>query len=522
MTDKQKIVAAAYLRVSTRDQVNGRGHGEKVSLDEQRDAALNVCAENGWEVGPEYREEGASASREDFANRPQMQRLIADAAAGAFQAVAAFADTRFDRNTKGGIRLILALSDAGIRYLAVPGTLYDLEDPFGILRKVFASTTSEADAKNRAAAIKSGKRGLRSRGVWPEARCPFGFGWQKGPRGVSGAGKPVLDEREASAVKLIYRLAEQGNRPQEIVDELTGRGVLTRSQAEWQDFREGKREQPSRPAAPWDPGVIVRMVRRREYIGEWRTDGQTLWADAPAPLIGKTQWARAQRAVERKAVRGPRRQLRDFLLQGHLFCAKCGKRMTVAQPFSERSWRYYRCSKRCRPNLRAQVIEEAVWAEVSAVLRDPERLRKGVENFREHGLEAWREERGTIELAVIGCEQTIAKAEEGFLYHLWDEGRVSAIQQMQLDKKADLEKQIAALTEQIEKGERQEARLIATQDLAKRLKDPDKMSFEDKRRALEGLGIEIIMPAEESEKPVIRWHGAGLVASGPDLKGGSR
>lgn len=524
-----EVKAALYLRVSTRDQVNGRGHGEKVSLDEQRAAALRVCAENGWEAGPEYREEGASASRADFANRPQMQRLIADAAAGGFQAVAAFADTRFDRNTKGGIRLILALSDAGIRYLAVPGTLYDLEEPWSILRKVFASTTSEADAKNRAAAIKSGKQGLRSRGMWPEARCPFGYRWQKAPRGVSGEGKPVLDKREAAAVKLIYRLAEQGNRPQEIADELTRRGVLTRSQEQYRQYAEDPERTPMPTrhdelyaGSPWDPGVIVRMVKRREYLGEWRPDGQTLWADAPPPLIGKPQWARAQRAVERRVERRARKHVRQFLLQGYLVCDICGKRMTVAQPFNERSWRYYRCSKRCRPNIRAERIEEKAWAAVAEVLRKPDQIREGAEKYREHGIEAWREERGTIELAVIGCDATIEKAEQGYLDGVFTAERAKIIQDQQAKKKADLEKQIAALTEQIERGERREARLLATEDLARRLKDPDRMSFEEKRWALEGLGVDKIVVPEDPEKSVISLLGAPLAAIRPELKGGSR
>jgi hypothetical protein len=332
----------------------------------------------------------------------------------------------------------------------------------------------------------------------------------------------VVDEREAKAVKVLYRLAEQGNRPQEIADELTRRGVLTRSQMEWQEFREGKRAEPKRPAAPWDPGVIARLIRRREYKGEWRTDGQTLWADAPPPLIGKAQWARAQAAVERKAVRGPRKHLRDFLLQGHLTCARCGRKMTVAQPFNERSWRYYRCSHRCRPNLRAPLIEEAVWEYMAERIRHPERVREAVETYHEHGLEAWREEEGTLELALIGCDTIIAQAEQGYLDKVFSAERTKAIQTEQEAKKVDLEAQIGALREQIAKGEQHEARLKATEDLLRRLKDPDGLSFEEKRTVLDTLGVEIILPKEDGAPVVVKWYGAALTADGLDLKGGSR
>lgn len=505
---KQKALAkpaAVLVRVSSKQQV------EKVSLDEQTATAEALCRQHHLTVGHVFREEGISASKDTLDNRPTMRDILDRIEAGEFGALVAFAPNRISRNDLAAQVIILRLKLAGA-VLITPEFTMDPQDPTDRLTAYMQFWAAGRDSDARTKAIKMGKRGLRSRGRFPESRVPFGYRWQKGERGRSGEGKPVEDPREAKGIKLIYTLCGTGMRPAEVVEELTRRGVLSRSQEQWRLYKENPDQypEPKRPAAPWDPCVIMRLVRRREYLGEWRTDDNTLWQDAPRPMVSKAVWARAQAAVSRKT--GPRRKhVRRFLLQGHLTCGRCGKRLTISQPIgADARWRYYRCSKGCRPYLAAAALEEAVWSEVSRYINDPALLAKGAEKFRQHGLEAWQEERGTLELAVIGCEQAIEKAEDGFLHGLWGEGRVSAIQQINRDKKANLEAQIAALTERIEKGESERARLLALEGMAKRLKDPDGMSYEAKRRTLESFGIEIVLPAEESEKLVIRWYGAPL------------
>jgi DNA invertase Pin-like site-specific DNA recombinase len=502
--------AAVYVRVSSKQQV------EKVSLDEQVSTCEELCRSRGLEVGEVFREEGRSASKDTLDNRPVMSALLDRIDRGEFSALVAFAPNRISRNDLSAQVIILRLKIAGA-ILVTPEFTMNPQDPTERLTAYMQFWSAGRDSDARTSAIKMGKAGLRKRGHFPEARTPFGYHWQKAPRGVSGEGIPVLDEREASVVKLVFSLAEKGMRPQTIIGELTRRGVLTRSQQEWQEFREGKRAQPKRPPAAWELKTVTRMVSRREYIGEWRTDADTPWAEAPAPLTEKAVWRRAQAAITRKTV-GRRRHKREFLLQGHLRCEKCGKRLTIAQPFEDIRYRYYRCSKGCRPFVPAGEIEQAAWAYVAERIRRPELVREAVEKYHEHGLEAWREELGTKELALAQIEVEVERVHQGYIDKVFTSEQVRERVGRYDEKRERLEAEAEALRGQITKGEMHEARLRGTEGLLRRLKDPDGMTFEEKRRVLDSLGVEIVLPKEESEKPAITWLGAALADEELDLR----
>ncbi|HWS80272.1 MAG TPA: recombinase zinc beta ribbon domain-containing protein, partial [Rubrobacter sp.] len=81
---------------------------------------------------------------------------------------------------------------------------------------------------------------------------------------------------------------------------------------------------------------------------------------------------------------------------GVLYCAECGCRMTVHATLDSRNRRrycYYRCPKRGRHGVqkvcingkhhRAAEAEAAVWDLVSGLLKDPERLRAGLDEMIE-------------------------------------------------------------------------------------------------------------------------------------------
>jgi len=500
--------AAIYVRVSSKQQV------EKVSLDEQVSTCEELCRSRGLEVGEVFREEGRSASKDTLDNRPVMSALLDRIDRGEFGALVAFAPNRISRNDLSAQVIVLRLKIAGA-ILVTPEFTMDPQDPSERLTAYMQFWSAGRDSDARTKAIKMGKAGIRKRGHFPESRSPFGYHWQKAPRGVSGEGRPVLDEREALAVKLIFSLAERAMRPQAIANEITRRGVLTRSQQRAVDLAAQGKE-PKRPPAPWEAKTVARIIGRREYIGEWRTDADTSWAEAPAPLIERAVWQRAQAATTKKTV-GRRRHTREFLLQGHLRCETCGKRLTISQPIGDnRRWRYYRCTKPgCRPGIPAEEIEQDVWAHMAERIRRPVLIREAVERYHEHGVEAWREELGTTELALAQIEIEVETVHQGFDDRLYTAEQAKERVARYDAKRVALEANASALREQIARGEAHEARLKATEDLLRRLKDPDAMSFEQKRAVLDSLGVEIMLPTEESEKPAITWLGADL--TGADL-----
>ena len=122
------------------------------------------------------------------------------------------------------------------------------------------------------------------------------------------------------------------------------------------------------------------------------------WIAVPVPESGiPREWVDAAR----EAIKDNKRQSANGdrfweLSGGVLYCAACGCRMTVHATLDSRNGRrycYYRCPKRGRHGVRKVCIngkhhraaeaEAAVWNVVSGLLKDPERLRAGLDEMIE-------------------------------------------------------------------------------------------------------------------------------------------
>jgi hypothetical protein len=213
------------------------------------------------------------------------------------------------------------------------------------------------------------------------------------------------------------------------------------------------------------------------------------WIAVPVPESGiPREWVDAARMAindnQRQTANGDR-----FweLSGGVLYCAECGCRMTVHATVDskrQRSYCYYRCPKRGRHGVqkvcsngkhhRKSEAEAAVWNLVSRLLKDPDRLRAGLDQMIEReraGIrgnpdreaaywsqklpEVEQERRGYIRLAAKGhltdedleqalaeLEETRATAEEELRIVL---GRKEALEDLERDKDALL-KSYARLT----------------------------------------------------------------------------
>ena len=98
--------AALYARVSTGDQYC------EMQLRELRE----YCARRGWQIEGEYVDTGWSGAK---ASRPELDRLMNDAAQHRFDAVLVWKLDRFGRSVKNCVDGIAALSAHGVRFLAV-------------------------------------------------------------------------------------------------------------------------------------------------------------------------------------------------------------------------------------------------------------------------------------------------------------------------------------------------------------------------------------------------------------------
>ena len=97
---------ALYARVSTTDQ----------SCEMQLRELREYAARRGWDIAGEYVDTGWSGAK---ANRPELNRLMADAQMRRFDAVVCWKLDRFGRSLVNCVSAIQELSTLGVRFLAV-------------------------------------------------------------------------------------------------------------------------------------------------------------------------------------------------------------------------------------------------------------------------------------------------------------------------------------------------------------------------------------------------------------------
>jgi DNA invertase Pin-like site-specific DNA recombinase len=102
----KQMRAAIYARVSTADQ----------SCELQLLELREYVARRGWEIAGEYVDAGWSGAK---ANRPELDRLMADARLRRFDAVISWKLDRFGRSLVNCVTAIQELSGLGIRFLAI-------------------------------------------------------------------------------------------------------------------------------------------------------------------------------------------------------------------------------------------------------------------------------------------------------------------------------------------------------------------------------------------------------------------
>jgi DNA invertase Pin-like site-specific DNA recombinase len=150
--------AALYLRVSTVRQAE-----KDLSIPDQRSQVAGHCQARGWEVVGEYVEAGASGTHE---NRPQLQRLMADAQGGdaAFDVVVVHSFSRFFRDAyhfefhrrklaKHGVQLVSITQETG-------------DDPMGNMVRQILNLFDEYQSKENAKHVLRAMKENARQGFW--------------------------------------------------------------------------------------------------------------------------------------------------------------------------------------------------------------------------------------------------------------------------------------------------------------------------------------------------------------------
>jgi site-specific DNA recombinase len=392
------VRAALYARVSSEQQANAQTIAGQISaLRERLDAEGIELAEELTFVDDGY--SGATLLR------PAMERLRDAAAAGAFERLYVQDPDRLARKYAYQVLLVDELKRAGVEIVFLNRAL--AQTPEDELLLQVQGMVAEYE---RAKILERGRRGKRQAAkagaVSVLGGAPYGYRYVRKADGGGQARYEIAFE-EARVVRRVFEwiglerlsMAEVGRR-------LAAAGISTPT---------GK--------ARWDRSTIWRMLKNPAYAGraafgrtklgphrprlraqrghpqESRRPGTPHavpleeWIEIPVPpLVSPELFAAVQEQLEENRRRAKRdRRGTGFLVQGLSVCSLCGYAYCGARSGPRRTggdrrrYGYYRCTGTDRfrfggravcdnPATRGDLLDEAVWQEVRALLEDPSRL----------------------------------------------------------------------------------------------------------------------------------------------------
>ena len=143
---------AIYARVSTLNK------GQ--DIDMQTNDLHSMCESKAWIIVREYIDKGISGSK---SSRPQLDKLMADAAAGKFDAVLVWKLDRFGRSVRHLVNAIAELESHGIAFISLKDNL-DLSTPSGRLMFNIIASMAEFERELIRERVKAGMKNAKAKG----------------------------------------------------------------------------------------------------------------------------------------------------------------------------------------------------------------------------------------------------------------------------------------------------------------------------------------------------------------------
>ena len=210
----QKV--AVYARVSTGLE------SQQDSYENQVELYTKLVEETpGWELYEIYADPDHTGTTED---RPDFQRMLADAEKHRFDFIVVKSISRFARNTLISIKTIRHLQDIGI-YIYFEKEKIDTSKPYSEMMLTIMSAFAQEESRNISERI---KKGLRLRAINGDAPWSTIYGYEK-----AGDTPFVIVESEAEVVRRIYGEYEKGISAKCLCDKLNREGIKSPQGSRW-------------------------------------------------------------------------------------------------------------------------------------------------------------------------------------------------------------------------------------------------------------------------------------------------
>ncbi len=496
------IRAALYKRVSS--QVQAR---EGYSLDFQEEVMRSYCTLHDLEVVAVYEDGGRSGAN---TRREGLQRLVSDAKQHDFRVVLIFRVDRFSREPLDLLFLVQQLGLQGIALKSVTEAV-DASDPAGELMLTVLGAIAKFVRSNIIQNAMLGKRKRAERGRYTGGGVPFGYTVGEGGRYDPDI-HPWSDGR--TAAETIPYIFDSFLRLKD--GEGHGLRLLARR------LNDDCVPAPRGGQAQWSSVTLRQILRNPVYTGDFvyaktkqpmhgnvHARPREEWIVAPGSheiLVPRAVWDRVQAVLdENRRGGGPRAGGPSELLSGFLRCSLCASSLTPRRA-SGSAYLYYTCGSRFNerrvrdgqvcafPYIRAQDLEQLVWRLVTAIASDEatvERVLSGGDGQGQQQLASLERRIAAQRKELERCDRDEARLLDMALQDLFQPDLLKSKVDQVHDRRAAVERALLRLEHEWQDAIRQRPYLVAdpaqVRTYVRTLVAGDEVSLSDRRAILAAL-----------------------------------
>ena len=375
------VRATVYARFSSDNQ-------REESIDAQLRAAREYAKKNDIVIVSEYIDKAKSAMTD---KRDEFLRMVADAKEDYFDLVLVHKLDRFARSRKDSICYRLELKRHDVSLISILEYLDD--SPESIILESVLEAMAEYYSKNLSREIKKGMNENALKGLHTGGKPPLGYDLDPKTKML------VINEKEALAVRLIFRLFNEGNGYMAIIKELNIQGYRTKLGGSF-----GKNSLYNIVRNEKYTGVYIfnKLVSRNDFGkrngNKYKDDDEIVRIEGTVPpLISKEVYALAIRRIKkRKVPRYDSRTKEVYLLSGKTVCGECGYVYNGNRKMSGRKKTLhvtYRCGGRDKKRnctnkeIRREYIEAFVLEMLANYIFDERMISRVLDQNRNYQLE---------------------------------------------------------------------------------------------------------------------------------------
>lgn len=337
-------VIALYIRLSTEDSKVG-----SFSIENQKHALHQyVDTMEGVKDAEvlEFIDNGYSGTNFE---RPAVQELLDQMREGKINCIIVKDFTRFGRNSiEVGYFMEMVFPLYGVRFISINDDFDSdkLHGDTGGINVAFKYLVSEFYSRDLSIKYKSAKYVKFRRGEYQSKTCPYGY-----RKGANGRMEP--NEETAPNVQMIFELARDGYKPNEIVKALFERNIPT--PAEYKAAHGYNGHDISRCCGIWSTSSVVHILDDERYTGTYimgkrevtevgghhvRMKDESQWVKIPdhhPAIISKELFDQVQ--AQRPRMKSPKKNVNAYPLRCKVFCGCCQH----AMPRTGNKSRHFQC-----------------------------------------------------------------------------------------------------------------------------------------------------------------------------------